>query len=126
MSLMWKRRKIENIELQSLQNVVKEGGPNVVTNFEKKFKDIKIEGKRKVHNSSLYTEKLPSIHYTEAEHEEIETLYMGKESLSRLRHQRSRSWSQQRGQSQEGRIIIPLYKQKNCHRPIIWKQSIEK
>ena len=44
---MRKRRKMENFEIQSLRNVVKEGGPNVVSNFEKKFKEIKVEGKRK-------------------------------------------------------------------------------
>ena len=44
---MRKRRKMEGFALQSLRNVVKEGGPNVVTNFEKKFKEIKVEGKQK-------------------------------------------------------------------------------
>ena len=63
---MRKRRRIENFELQSLQNVVKEGGPDVLTNFEKKFKEIKIKGKRKSYNSFLYTEKLKLTHYTEA------------------------------------------------------------
>ena len=51
---MRKRRKMEGFELQFLHNVVKESGPNFVTNFEKKFKEIKIEGKRKDYNSSLY------------------------------------------------------------------------
>ena len=54
---MRKRRKIENFELQSLRNVVKEGGPNIVSNFEKKFKEIKIEGKIKSYTSLMYTEK---------------------------------------------------------------------
>ena len=98
-----KRRKIENFELQSLRNVVKEGGPNIVSNFKKKFKEIKIEGKRKSYTSSMYTEKLPSTHYTEAEHKEIEALYMGTESQSRKRFQRNISLSQQRGQSQDRR-----------------------
>ena len=44
---MKKRRKMENFEIQALRNVVKEGGPDVVENFKKKFKEIKIEGKRK-------------------------------------------------------------------------------
>ena len=78
-----KRRKMENFELQSLRNVVKEGGVNVVSNFEKKFKEIKIEGKRKSHTSTMYTKQLPATHYTEAEHKEIEALYMGTESESR-------------------------------------------
>ena len=60
-----KRRRIENFELQSLRNVVKEGGPNIVSNFEKKFKEIKIEGKRKSHASTMYTERLPATHYAE-------------------------------------------------------------
>ena len=76
-----KKKRIEGFELQSLQNVIKEAGPNVVTNFENKFKQIRIEGKRKDYNSSSYVEKLPATHYTEAEHREIETLYMGRESL---------------------------------------------
>ena len=55
-----KRRKMENFELQSLRNVVKEGCPDVVDNLKKKFKEIKIEGKRKaVSSSAMYTEQLP-------------------------------------------------------------------
>ena len=73
---MRKRRKMENFELQSLRNVVKEGGENVVENFEKKFKEIKIEGKRKASSSAMYTEHLPRTHYTQAE---IEAMYMGKD-----------------------------------------------
>ena len=41
-----KRSRIEGFEMNSLQNVVKEGGPNIVTNFENKFKEIRIEGKK--------------------------------------------------------------------------------
>ena len=53
---MWKRRKMENFKIQSLRIVEKEGGLNVVNNFEKKFKEIKIEGKRKaVSSSAMYT-----------------------------------------------------------------------
>ena len=37
---MKKRRKIESFEIQALRNVVKEGGPDVVNTFEKKFKEI--------------------------------------------------------------------------------------
>ena len=94
---------MENFEIHALRNVVKESGPNVVYNFEKKFKEIKIEGKRTSHASTMYTEQLPATHYTEAEHKEIEALYMGTESQSRKRFQRNRSFSQQRGQSQDRR-----------------------
>ena len=64
---MRKRRRIEHFDLQSLRNIAKEGGPDIVTNFEKKFKEMKIEGKRKSYNSSLYTERLPLTNYTEEE-----------------------------------------------------------
>merc|ERR1712240_922441 len=94
---MKKRQKMENFELQSLRNVAKEGGPDIVKNLENKLKEIKIEGKRKSDFSSMYTEKLPSTHYTEAENREIEALYMGTELQSRKRFHRNRSQSQQRG-----------------------------
>ena len=57
-----KRRKMENFELQALREIVKENGENVVHNFEQKFKEICVEGKRKsLHApSTLYTNKLPS------------------------------------------------------------------
>ena len=35
---MKKWRKMESFEIHALENVVKEGGPNVVDNFKKKFK----------------------------------------------------------------------------------------
>merc|ERR1712215_202287 len=53
-----KRRKMENFELQTLREVVKENGPAVVENFEKKFKEIRVEGKRKSlkESATLYSE----------------------------------------------------------------------
>ena len=82
-----KRRKMENFELQTLREVVKVNGPDVVENFEKKFKEIRVEGKRKSLKDSTthYTESPPSTYYTEAEQEQIEAMYMGKESESRKR-----------------------------------------
>ena len=58
---MKKRRKMENFEIQALRNVVKDSSPDeVVKNFKKKFKEIKIEGKRKaVSSSAMLTEQLP-------------------------------------------------------------------
>ena len=64
---MKKRRKMDNFEIQSLRIVVKEGGADVVMNFKNKFKEIKIEGKRKSYASSMSAEKLPATHYTETE-----------------------------------------------------------
>ena len=63
-----KRKRIENFEIQALREVVKTNGEDVIENFEKKFKYIRVEGKRKSLNSSstLFTDKLPSTYYTEA------------------------------------------------------------
>ena len=68
-----KRKRMENFELQALRDVVKENSEDVVENFEQKFKEIRVEGKRKSLNSSstLYTDKLPFTYYTEAEQREI-------------------------------------------------------
>ena len=73
---MNKRRKMENFEIQALRNVVKDRSPDeMVENFKKKFKEIKIEGKRKaVSTSAMFTEQLPRTYYTE---EGIEAMYMG-------------------------------------------------
>ena len=77
-----KRRMMENFEIQVLRNVVKDSSPDeVVENFEKKFKEIKIEGKRKaVLSSAMFTDKLSRTYYTE---EKIEAIYMGTESEAR-------------------------------------------
>ena len=97
---MKKQINIENFEIQAFRNVVKEGVPDVVKNFKKKFKEIKIEGKRKAMSSSaMFTEQLPRTHYTEAE---IEAMYMGTESEARKRFQRNNSFNRRR-QSFDGR-----------------------
>ena len=75
-----KRRKMmDNYELQTLREVIKEIGPAVVQNFEKKFKEIQVERKRKSlkDSTALYTERPPPTYYTEAEQEHIEAMYMG-------------------------------------------------
>ena len=78
-----KQRKMESFEIQALRNLVKEGDPDVVENFEKKFKEIRIEGKRKAMlSSAMFTEQLPRTHYTEAE---IELMHMGTASEARKR-----------------------------------------
>ena len=57
---------------------MKEGGVDVAENFKNKFKEIKIEGKRKATSSlAMYTEKLPRTYYIE---EEIKAMYMGEDS----------------------------------------------
>ena len=47
----------EGFQYQALRNVVKEIGENVMEDFEEKFKELKIEGKRGIVMEPLYTEK---------------------------------------------------------------------
>ena len=59
---------MENIEIQALRDVVKDNSLDVVENFEKKVKDIRVEGKRKSLSSSIiFTKTLPATYYTETE-----------------------------------------------------------
>ena len=43
---------MDNFELKALREVVKENNENVVQNIEQKFKEIRVEGKRKSLNAS--------------------------------------------------------------------------
>ena len=58
-----KRKRTANFELQSLREVVKTNGPDVMKNFEEKFKEIRVEGKRKSLKDSVthYTETAPQL-----------------------------------------------------------------
>ena len=49
-----KRKIIDNFEYEALINVIKEGGVDVIENFEKKFKQMKVEGNRKSIAGVLY------------------------------------------------------------------------
>merc|ERR1712030_63092 len=42
-----KRKRIDNFEYQALRTVVKEGGEEVVGNFEKMYRELRVEGNRK-------------------------------------------------------------------------------
>ena len=91
-----KRKRMENFEIQALRDVVKDNSLDVVKNFEKKFKEIRVEGKRKsLSSSTMFTETLPSTYYTEAENKEKEAMYMETELEARKRYQGNRSYSQQ-------------------------------
>ena len=66
-----KRKKVEILDHQILKEVIKEeDGYNMAASFEEKYKELKIEGKRE---------------------KTIEAQYVGSESLSRQRFQRSQS-----------------------------------
>ena len=69
--------------------------------LKKKFKEIRVEGKRKSLKDSIthYKESPPSTYYTEAEQEQIEAMYIGKVSESRKRFNNSHT----RTPSQNGR-----------------------
>ena len=50
---MSKRKRMDNFEIETLRDVVKEGGADVIDKFEKKFKEIKVEEKKEgtfIHN----------------------------------------------------------------------------
>ena len=90
-----KRKRMENFEIQALRDVVKDNSLDVVENFEKKFKEIRVEGKRKsLSSSTMFTETLPATYYTEAEQKEIEAMYMGTELEARKRYQGTHSYNQ--------------------------------
>ena len=98
LGMIKKRKKMEAFEVQALRDVVKEGGEEVIENLEEKFIEVQVEGKRKSPSSAMFTECLPVTHYTEKEHEEIEAMYMGKESLPRKRF-REKSYNRGRERS---------------------------
>ena len=80
LSCIRKRKKIDHPELQSLYDVVKRGGDKVLEEFEEKFQEVVVEGKRAkttstIHYTDSIDDKLLEGEYTE---EELETLYMGK------------------------------------------------
>ena len=76
-----KRNRMDNFEIPALRDVVKEGEEDVVDKFKKKFKEIKVKGRRKSVPSVMYSEhipeKLPDTYYMETE---LEAIYMGTES----------------------------------------------
>ena len=81
---------MDNFEIQALRNAVKEDGEDVIDKFEKKLKEIKVEGKRKAVSSAMYSEKLPSTYYTETE---LKAMYIGMESEARKRFQRNNNFN---------------------------------
>ena len=50
-----KRKKMDNFEYQSLRKVIKEHGVDVIENFNKKFKEMEVEGNRKSVAGVIYT-----------------------------------------------------------------------
>ena len=79
-----KRKRIDNFKYQSLRNVIKKHGVDVIENFDKKFKEMNVEGNRKSVAGVLNTE--PSHNDTHEAYEtkytesELKALYKGTES----------------------------------------------
>ena len=73
LSRVRKRKRIDNHELQSLRDVVKKGRDTVFKDFEEKFQEVVVEGKRK---------KTSVVNYTESSSgkKDAESLYMGTPS----------------------------------------------
>ena len=103
-----KRKRLDKFVYQSLQDIIKVGGDNVVKNFEEKFKELRVEGNRKEVNSSsvMFTEE--DEYYdaeemeeddlddkdqdeSQIEHEDQETYFMGTQSQARKRFSTNRS-----------------------------------
>ena len=53
LSIFKRRKKIEKFIYQALRDIVKEGGENVIKQFEDKFREIKGEGCRRDGGSHL-------------------------------------------------------------------------
>ena len=108
LGIIKKRKRIDKFVYQSLRDVIKVGGDNVVKNFEEKFKELRVEGKRKEVNSSsvMFTEENEYFdaeemeeddlddgdHYeSQIEDEDQETYFMGTQSQAQKRFNNNQS-----------------------------------
>ena len=88
-----KRKRMDKFEYRVLRDVVKEGGEDVIERFEKKFKEIKVEGNRESVAGVIYTDlKLPETYETKYTESELEALYMGTESEARKKIPKTRAF----------------------------------
>ena len=100
LTVVKKRKRIDKFIQQALRDVVKLGGDDVIKNIEEKFKELRFEGCSKDGGSSssvMYTEDredmdeedLSDDYDSEAEMEEIDTMFMGTESEARRKFQKN-------------------------------------
>ena len=87
---MKKKMRIDSHKLQALCNVVKKGGDDVIKDFEEKFQEVRVEGKRTKASAVNYTSSSSGSKILDSKNmkEELEALYI---SEARKRFQRSRS-----------------------------------
>ena len=59
LGIIKRRKKLDKFVYQSLRDIIKIGGDNVIKNFEEKFKELCVEGNRQETNSSsvMFTEE---------------------------------------------------------------------
>jgi len=60
LNIVKRRKRLEKFVYQSLWDLVKVGGDNIIGNFEEKFKELRVEGHRKKNSSSasvMFTEE---------------------------------------------------------------------
>ena len=109
LGIIKKRKKLDKFVYQSLRDIVKAGGDNVIQNFEEKFKELHVEGNRKEANPSsvMFTEE---DEYYDAEEmmdkddlddeedsqmeggdQDQQTYFMGTQSQARKRFNNNRS-----------------------------------
>ena len=114
---MRKRKRMDNYEFQALRDIVKEGGDDVVERFEKKFKDGKVEGKRKNISTVLYSgsdhDCLLESKYTK---EELEALYMGTQSEARKQFQMNGLYQRRQYIYRRQRFILRL---------TLWRKTVK-
>ena len=67
LSQIRKKKKIDSHKLQSLQDVVKQGGDTVIKDFKDKFQEVIMEGKRIKTTFVHYTDLTPDNHLPEGE-----------------------------------------------------------
>ena len=109
LNIVKKRKRIDKFIYQSLLDIVKFGGDNVIKNFEDKFKELRVEGHRKsdgMSTSVIFTEEDEYIddeeemeegdsddnedeQETQTETEDKEMYFMGMQSQARKRFGRN-------------------------------------
>ena len=111
LNVIKKRKRIDKYIYQSLRDIVKVGGDNVIKNFEDKFKELRVKGHRKsdgISTSVMFTEEDEYIEDEEemeedsndddaeqesqTETEDKEMYFMGTQSQARKRFGRNNAF----------------------------------
>ena len=82
LNIVKKRKRIDKFIYQSLPDVVKIGGDNVIKNFEEKFKELRVEGHRKETSSSTSVIFIEEDEYFDEEEMEEDDIYDNEQEES--------------------------------------------